>query len=332
MTLLLVAFVNNSFASVRHKGVINSIRNDFYFTGYNLYLWSGRKPEFKNKYNVIYKYNFESKIKETFFTGDCVFRDLTMSPVGNYLGVRCTDQGKSDGLIILNLKGEKVLEIPGSIREYVWHPDSDKLMYMTGNITYRGDEVVINPTGIWLYDMKEKTKTKIAEKGWNIRRESFDKHIYFWNGEKIVRYNVDSMKIEETNLKNEVEYSPDHRYYVYYLNVEDERGWEEPYWSPFRIFDTKENKDLSPEKISFLSERNPGDIVWGKDSKKIIFRGNVSKTIGEQRIYIYDLEGNQVIKQFHGEMVGFSDDRTALVIYRDGEFFLEKIPVARDSR
>ena len=122
------------------------------------------------------------------------------------------------------------------------------------------------------------------------------------------------------------DYSPDGRYYAYYLNIELNSSWIAPYWGPFRIFDTKENKDLPPIKIGFISERRPGDIVWGKDSRTIAFCGIVAKTIYEPMLYIYDLETNKVIRQFKGDIVGFNKGRTALVIYRDGEFFIEKIP------
>lgn len=321
---LLLIFVNDSFAFLRNKGALNNSKGDFYFTGYSLYVWSDRKPEFKDNYYVIYNYNFDKKIRKTFFTDDCFFIELTISLNGDYLGVICTSKKKPNSLIILNPKGEKIIELSESVREYTWHPDGNKIIYMTGDKTYRGDDIVIIPTGIWLYDIKEKTKTKIAEKGWNIRNVSFDKHIYFWNGEDTVRYNIDSKKLEVTNIKENVDYSSNGRYYSYYVKGgEDPIYWEAPYWSPFRIFDTKENKDLPHEKIGFLSERNPTYVVWGKDGGKIAFSGTVSRTIFEIMVYIYDLEANKLLRQFKGEIVGFNNDRTMLVIYRDGEFFIE---------
>lgn len=328
-SVLILISANNVFAFLQWPGALDTNKNNFYFTGYDLYRWSGRKPEFEGNYNVIYIYNFEKKERKIFLSGNCNFRDLFLSPNGNYLSVLCLK-----ALSIFNLKGEKMLELSESepIQEYTWHPDGNKIIYMTGDKTYRGDERVIIPTGIWLYDIKEKTKTKIAEKGWNIRKESFDKHIYFWNGEDTVRYNIDSKKVETTNIKEDVDYSPNGRYYAYSVGGEGKDVWVEPYWSGFRIFNTKENKDLPPEKIGFITERDPIDVVWGKDSRKIAFRGLVSRTIFEERIYIYDLEGNHVLMQFKGKIVGFSDDRTVIVIYRDGEFFLEKIPVAREYK
>lgn len=325
LIIFVMIFADNSFAFIRDKGVLSVAKSDFYFTGYSLYFWSNRKSEFKDKYNVIHNYDFDKKIRKTFLKDDCFFIDLTISLNGNYLGVICTSKKKPNSLIVLNLKGEKIIELSESVQEYTWHPDGNKIIYMTGDKTYRGDERVIIPSGVWLYDINKKTKTKIAEKGWNIRKESFDKHIYFWNGEDTVRYNIDSKKLEVTNIKENMNYSPNGRYYVYGLSAEDPDNWKEPYWSPFRIFDTKENKDLPPEKIGFISERNPGNIVWGRDSKKIAFNGRLKRTIYEQAVYIYDLEANHVLKQFKGEIVGFSNDRTVIVIYRDGEFFIENL-------
>lgn len=329
LIIFAMIFAVNSFAFIRafvpDKGALSAAKDDFYFTGYSLYVWSDRKPEFKDNYYVIYNYNFDKKIRKTFFTDDCFFIELTISLNGDYLGVICTSKKKPNSLIILNLKGEKIIELSESVREYTWHPDGNKIIYMTGDKTYRGDEKVIIPTGIWLYDINEKTKTKIAEKGWDIRKESFDKHIYFWNGEDTVRYNIDSKRIEVINIKKNADYSPNGRYYVYGLGAEDPDNWKEPYWSPIRIFDTKENKDLPPEKIGFISERNPGDIVWGKDSRKIAFEGRINRTDGKRNLYIYDLESNKLLKQFKGKIVGFSNDRTLIVIYRDGEFFIESL-------
>lgn len=328
---VLMIFTSSSFAFLRTKGALDINRGEFYFSGIDLLVWSRYDSKFEGYENVVYKYNLKKNKKEIFYSGKCLLGDISISPNNNHIGVICVSKEKHRMLIIFNLRGEKILELPEFVQEYVWHPDRNKIIFITG---YKKEvyETELTSTGVWIYDLTEKTKTKIAEKGWNVRNVSFDKHIYFWDGKKTVRFNIDSKKIEKTAIKEKVDYSPNGRYYVYYKNGEAPLAWEAPYWSPFRIFDMKKNKDLPPEKIGFLSERNPTSIVWGKDSRKIAFSGYVKRTIYERRIYIYDLESNQVIKQFKGRIVGYNKDRTVLVIYRDGKFFLEKIPVAKRFR
>jgi hypothetical protein len=251
---------------------------------------------------------------------------LELSPAYDRFAVKCTLRNEVSDLIILNAKGEKIDDIGGPIQEYLWLPDGSKIMYSTGNVTYHGDKATIDSTGIWLYDIKRKGKWRIAEKGWNLCVVGADRQLCFFDGRQTVRYSVESNKTEKTKVITvDADYSPDGRYYIHYLSAEDEYAWAAPYWSPFRIFDTKTEQDLPASEIEFMSERNPIETVWGKDSKAIAFRGNVSRTDYRQAIYIYDVIAKKVIRQFDGQIAGFSHDRTSIVVFRDGGFFLEKM-------
>jgi len=203
-------FANNAFGYLHHKGGLDEERGDFYFTGLDIYRWSGNKrKEFKSKWNTIYKYNLEKKVMSIFYDGRCTLWDVQISRNNDHVSVLCTLEDKPRTLIVFDRDGQRVLVLPEDVQEYVWHPAGNKIIYMTGKKIYRGDDFDIKSNGIWLYDLKERAKEKIAEKVWHLRTGSLDKHLYYWNGEKTIRYNFYSGKSEETDLKEKVEYSPD---------------------------------------------------------------------------------------------------------------------------
>lgn len=324
-TILLV-FTANAFGDLvvgDHEAVFDEERGKIYFTGSSMYLWSAyENKEFKDKDNAIFKYNLNAKSIKTFYQEDSYLWALSISYDNKYLGILNKPKDAPETLILINHKGEKVLGLPEHVQEYAWHPDSNKIIYMTGMQRMHGDDTLIDSNGIWLYNIEEKKKEKIAEKGWHLRADNAERALYFWNGKKTIKYDLDTRRTKETDLLESKEYSSNGRYYVFYL---DDPNFSAPYWSPFRIYDTKKKEILPPDKIGFLSERNPTAYLWGKDSGTLIFKGRRERTIYTKTAFIYDIESNKLIKQLEGMPVGISKDRSVLVMYKDGEFFTEKI-------
>ena len=88
----------------------------------------------------------------------------------------------------------KILELSESVQEYAWHPDGNKIIYMTGNKTYRGDERVIILLVSGFMTLRRKQRQRLQRRDGISGARTFDKHIYFWNGEDTVRYNIDTKK------------------------------------------------------------------------------------------------------------------------------------------
>jgi WD40 repeat protein len=323
-------FVSNAFGDLGgHQGAFDEKRREFYFTGLDIYRWSNNKrKEFEFKWNTIYKHNIDKKEMSKFYDGECSLWDVQISTNNDQISALCALEDKPNNLIVFGREGEKVLVLSEDVHEYAWHPNGNQILYMTGVKKSRGDDIFIQSTGVWIYDIKREEKKKIVEKGWDLRIDSSNNVLYYWNGEKTVIYNLILKNTQETEFLKGIEYSPDGKYYA------DSYGssWEEPYWSPFRIYDTKEENALSPERIGFISERDPVDYIWGKDGRIFIFWGFTSRTNYKMMSFIYDIESNLPIKKFEGRPVGINYDRSVLVVYREGEFFLEEIPEIKRSQ
>ena len=246
LTFIIVLLANSAFGQLRNKGALDAMKTNFYFTGYSIYYWSGyEKQEFENKLNAIYKYNLKKKEMSIFYDGTCELSDLNLSADERYIGGLCKIPGT---IFIFNMSGKKLLELSDQMQEYIWQPNGSKIIYMSGLRKSLGDDIVVESKGVWIYDIATQTKMKIAEKGWDLRTDSSGSYLYFWDGVETIKYHFGSSQKEKTNFKGKVEYSPDGRYYIYYLDEEASESWQAPYWSPFRIFDAKVNEALPPER------------------------------------------------------------------------------------
>ncbi len=321
--LIPLFFTNTVFAEVHRTGALDKSSGSFFYAGFSAYYWSGYKnKEFRKKYNYIYKYDFEKKETVDYYTGDCSYWDLWLSFGGEYLGAHCKRAAK---LTIIDVDKAVAAEKIDNVQKYKWPPLKDKLIYLTGKMVPRGDDSDLKPDGIWLYDMVKKTKKRIAEKGWDFRADiGGDKYLYMWNGVSAMRYEYATGKSHDASISFEEtqEFSPDGRYYTYSIGGEG-IGFEEPYWSPFRIYDTLKNYDLPPEKIGYISERNPFSLVWGADSKLFACSARTARKVYERQLYVYDIEAGKPVKQFKGEIAGYDNERKTLVIHRAGKFYLE---------
>jgi len=317
--LLFVFLITDAEAKLNFIGSLDLKKENYYYTGGDVLSWSLYKAKaYQKKSNIIFSYNFERKEEKVVYTGTRMLSRIQLSPDNKYIAAYSP---KEKAVLIFDRDWQNVVEIKGRIYEYVWHPDSNKIVYVTGEKVKgkRAYSLDVKSDGLWLYDIEEEKKKKILESGTHIRINLEERNLYLWNGTKTVSYNFDSGKFSDTSMTVEDgEYSPDQRYYFYYLSM----TFDPPYWSPFRIYDVKLNKPLPAELIGFISERNPTDYIWGRNGK-LAFSGRTTRTDVEKRLYIYNLKAKKVIRKFEGQIAGYSDDLSWLVIYRDGKFYLE---------
>ncbi|MDH3976773.1 MAG: hypothetical protein OEV42_21130 [Deltaproteobacteria bacterium] len=318
--ILLIFLSSEVEAGLGYVGTLDSKKENFYYTGIDIYVWSFRKAkQYKNKFKMIFRYSFEDKEEKMLYSGDCSLSGLQLSPDDNYIAGFCPTE---NSVLIFNMDWNKVAEIRGAVYEFAWHPDSKKVVFVTGEKSIRKGayDMALKPDGVWLYDIAEEKKIKLSVLGKHLRLSKKERTLHLWNGEKWIIYNYDSGEVIETpKTLEDVDYSLDGRYYMMTSGTE----FEPPYWSPFRIYEVKTTAALPSEEISFISERNPQKFIWGNDGK-VFFDGMTSRTDAKNRLYIYDFKARKLIRQFDGAIAGNSEDLSWLVVYRDGKFYLEK--------
>ncbi len=328
--------LNNAYGELHYKGAFDEDGHQLYFTGLDYYRWSGNKnKEYEHKYNNLYVYDLSNKTMRRFYSGTNFLRDVSLSCDTKLIGVinetininTQKQNNEPETLIIFNTKGEKVLTLAEHVQEYVWYPGGDKIIYMTGLKRRQGDEEIIASNGVWIYDMPKNEKQRILEKGWDLKINCSENSLYFWDGNKTIKYELSTGKKIETALLKDKEYSSDGRYYVFFSDP----GFYPPYWSSFRIYDTQKDTILPPEQIGFVSERNPFEYFWGKESGVLIFIGSKSRTEYEKTAFIYHIEHKKLIKQLDGLPVGVNKSKTKLILYKDGGFYTELIPSNREQ-
>ena len=318
--VFIVLAAAESMAGLTFVGSLDSKKENFYYTGGDVLTWSGYgSKQYEDKFETIFKYNFEDKEEKAVYAGTCISGGLKLSPDNNYMGAFCPE---NNSVFIFDMDWKKIVEVKGSIYEFEWHPDSKKIVYVTGEKSIRKGPygMALKPDGVWLYDIEEAKKEKLSVLGKHVKLNQKERMLNLWNGERWVKYDFDTAKVTETSMTLEdVDYSPDGKYYM------DASGmnFAPPYWSPFRIYDSKSGAASPVEKIGFISERNPQKFIWGNDGK-LLFNGRTTRTVPKKRLYIFDFNLKKIVRQFEGRIAGHSDDLAWLVIYRDGKFYLER--------
>jgi Tol biopolymer transport system component len=290
--------------------------------------WTDNNKKLKKTSVYIYDFNQE-KIKE-FYSHEKLIRFLSLSPGKDLIAfVEYEDYYHPVSMKILTKDAKSIHEINKKVQHYSWSPSGDKIVFMSGE-TLLENYVPYKSEGVSIFDINSSKSTKVIESGWGILNcnswKKHDKKIYFWDGKKIARYNTITKQVEIPDMESAF-LSPDGRYYHYWIDSEDPIAWDPPYWSPFRIYDTKLDLDLNFSIISFISERNPSNIIWTNDCKKIIFTGNKERNSSERHNFIYDIEKIKLLKEFSGKICGINYKRTSLVVYRNNKFVIEKISI-----
>ncbi|MBI5235999.1 MAG: hypothetical protein HY886_07110 [Deltaproteobacteria bacterium] len=319
------------------SGIYDDGTNAFYFEGVVYNSWTNKhKAKDALSENSLYKYDFTTGVMSKIYTDGRVaplapegttLSASSLSPDSNLIaffdGIIKGDDVDHD-LVVITKVGAVLHRVGGRVLEYAWTGDSSKLVYSTGYRDWSTEANEIVPDGVWFYDLSTKTKTKIGEKGWDFVSVPYDDKVYFTNDVKLLRYDPFTNAVEESKMEI-ANLSSDKRYYVDSIDIYSDNVKGPPYYSPFRIFDIKENRYLRADEILFISERDPGDFIWGKDTKTVIFDGNISRTDYTRNIYTYDFVNKKVIRQFTGKLIGINNAHTKLVILRDGKIVLESV-------
>ncbi len=281
-------------------------------------------------------------VKESFY-----LQTLSVSPNDSLIAVVRTKRGEisiekkgyevlpKNNLIILDRNGNLLYTFEEDIRKVAWSPGSDKLACIAG--TYHEGGFGFTPTGVWVYDINTGEKKKIAERARQIRWAEFDNNIYF----KKYRYNPETDKIDTTNFKD-IYFSPNGKYYFVPSNPEAE--------TEFQLYETATNKEIKGFKSQLKKQIDREGIIkiidWvrRRDSSLLVsvvlYEKKPTVKVSEKEYaiptekskiqsitnFIYDIEKDQVIKEFEGIHTKWIRSGKTIIIEREGKIAFEELP------
>jgi len=289
------------------------------------------KRDLKERKTLYKKDLFTQKVSLLFTTDKTFIQNVQISADNTYISLIETDRDRSDNinsLVILNQDGSLNVRLDENIREYLWCPDQDKIAYISGVYSEEGEPVDFFPTGLYIYDVQMKKKTKIENAlmpyvlHWvKTSKENF---LYMRTitrdpEKRILRYNVQENKVETTDSKG-IMYSPDGKYYVVFSYEAGYIDCDKPseYGFCTRFFEANTNKQIDGMPSEFLAEPigwvyNQGHLfMYSKKeyyyAEKTFERGNETFTrkmkqeVKSAKNYVYDVESKKQVQQYDGKV------------------------------
>lgn len=148
-----------------------------------------------------------------------VLAAYSVSPDGRHIALRSwiNEDLATMTLHIIDLAGQEISRI-GKVWDFAWSPDGNQLTYVTGE--YRVGEDDISTTGVWKYDIRQKTSLKLQDTGRFVVWAAFDRAIYVLEylqssgNHQVWRLNSPDFKPQATRMYS-IYLSPTGRYYYH---------------------------------------------------------------------------------------------------------------------
>lgn len=188
----------------------------------------------------------------------------------------------------------------GNNHRHAWSPQGDRISYLVckPNCPTYEDCPYQYTCDAWIYNMKENAKKRLNVNAYDVSWPSFDKNIYFnlaqeWDDPKIIRYNPNSGKYEETPYQGLI-FSPGGKYYL-----KDHYSTE-----PYYIYQREPHKELI-EIEKQLDNQNGvhryGSAIWLADGHSLLINYR----------FVYDLDKMEFTKTMkEGAFLGLNSART----------------------
>ena len=239
-----------------------------------------------------------------------------------------------NSLVFIDVYGNEITTLDDDVRKLSWSPDGEKIAYIAG--TYYEGGVGFKTTGVYIFDLRDKTKKQIKKDfpfeplrgfeggGYEINWARHDSNIYirdfsYLGG--IYRYDTTTGKSEKADYKG-IDFSPDGMYYKaiegthVYLTATNEDITSQliakfgPEWSRVAlawVFDKGHclhvvNHILEPVVIGKFSS---GKDRWGYPVKHNV---------------LYDVEEDRLVKEVTMPMSRWTASLGKLVFETDGQF------------
>jgi hypothetical protein len=320
-----------------------------YFGGPDYY-WKISKDQSDSK--RLYRRNVKTDKLECIYETDKDFlKEIRISPSDNSIALVVKEKGESEqveggwyelsvlprnSMVIIDTGGNEIDVLEEDVRELSWSPDGEKIAYITG--TYREGGVGFKTTGVWIYDLKHKTRTRIRKDfphrqiegieggGIEIAWAGHDNNIYirdFDYLDGIYRYNTESGKSEKSDCKG-IDFSPDGKYYI----------------GEGKMYLTATNEDITDRlKTRFGPEWSQFFMKWVFDRghylhffrQKPIQQKDARWTYVPVYNVIYDIEEDKVIKDVTLPVSRWKGSRGQMVFDKNGQVIIETFEsVVRD--
>jgi WD40 repeat protein len=209
-----------------------------------------------------------------------------------------------------------IAELNEDVRKYSWSPDGEKIASIAG--TYQEGGVGFRTTGVWVYDLRDDSKTRIRKDfmgetaqrhvggGYDINWAEYDGNVYiqdfaYLGG--VYRYNPRTGKSKEVDYKG-IDFSPDGKYY---LAVIPEDGTH--------LYVSSTNRDISDRvtaRIGYLPSSWAGDSSHCLLTKQVSYDNSMldtvksdqpgvwedSRKVNKTTFSVYDVEDDTIVKQW----------------------------------
>lgn len=182
-------------------------------------------------------------LRESFFEQDVPIgrraNYVVRRPVGNEEVV--DRYYENSRLVVLNVRGEPVVDPIDFVRDYVWSPSGDKIAYVTG--TYYEGGMGFVSTGTWILDLESRARSMVHSSGWDLSWAEWDGRLYIWqiSGQPADVLRYDAVEGLEPTPHRGVYFSSNGEYYF-------DPGRE---GEPARLFQTDGDLELTGDHPAF---------------------------------------------------------------------------------
>jgi len=326
MFIVIIILAGRAAYSLATTTIFNEERGDIYIGGGDiarilLYKDNIRKTTFRNK---VYRISLEDeKARLIVETKD---RILSLKARKSLLVVAEINVDGESGkdhrsLLLYDKKGMLLKTIDGVVLStssdtYSLSPDGTEIAYLTGNKLYETRKP-FDPTGVWIYNVKNNETKKIAGGGYEIKWSDHDNKIYirdnYRDPTRMSIYDTNKGVLSKSTHKGLL-FSGDGKHYV---GVQAENIMDVDADTPvFYIFDSTTNKKIHQFKIGEYSARIDwyGYGAFIKRSNHILIWGSYAK--GKYKLF--DVDTKQTIRESKSHLLGWNEDMTKLIVYEGG--------------
>ncbi len=204
-----------------------------------------------------------------------------------------------NSLVVIDPDGNEITRLDDDVRKLSWSPDGEQIAYITG--THKEGGAGFKTTGLYLFDLRDGSKTQIAPRAYYVNWVSFDSCIYYWNFRKVFKYDPVASKVEETPY-HAINFSPDGRYYTTSSPESD-----------YHVYCTETNQPLTERLLARFSDLEQISPTWAPDQPHHLFLIRVEEIVSpadagraiqaslgikEIEYTIYDIETDSIIKEW----------------------------------
>jgi len=250
----------------------------------------------------------------------------SVSPDGRYIALRSWAYGDlgTMTLHVIDPGGHELARI-GQVWDYAWSPDGNQLVYVTGD--YRVGQDGVPSTGVWKYDLRQRTSIKIHDTGRYVTWGAFDRAVYLLDyatpsgHPRVWRLNPTDWSPQLTRLKS-IYLSPTGMYYYHPGPTVVNQG-------QFDVYDvaTHTPRFLPPSDLSRRFAWGTEPIGWIESGgNQLLFltwsNPDTGQLDSQPHTMLYDLDAGTIVDTGAEDVIGWKQG--ALITSRQGKIQTEQ--------